>query len=54
MKFFEKKKLILLQFYYLVLDAKLLINHIDFFFFNKPIDTKKLSKLFTAVDVINW
>ena len=30
--FFEKKNLILLKFYYLVLDAKLLINHVESFF----------------------
>jgi len=32
MKFFEKKILILLKSYYFVLDAKLLINRVDFFF----------------------
>ena len=31
--FFEKKNLILLKFYYFVLDAKLLINHVEFYLF---------------------
>ena len=37
----------LLKFYFLVLDAKLLINQVHFFFFfRKLIDTKKFNKTF--------
>ena len=38
------KKFILIKLYFLVLDAKILINHVDFFFFfREPIDTKNLT-----------
>ena len=51
--FWEIFFLILLKFYYFVLDAKLLINHVEFFFFlyRKSIDKKKLTKIFIAIDV---
>ena len=51
---FLLKKLILVKFHYLVLDAKLLINHVESFFSSKNLDTKNLTKLFTIVDVADW
>ena len=53
MTFFVKKKLILLKLYSLVLDVKLLIKHVIFFFLKNFIDTKNLTKIFTSVDVID-
>ena len=43
----------MLKFYYLVSDVKLLINmnHLDFFFERINKQKKKLTKLFTPVDV---
>ena len=52
MTFFEKK--ILFKYYYLILETKLLINRVEFFFsFRKSIDIEKLSEIFTVVDVAN-
>ena len=46
MTFFEKKVLILLKIYYLVLDVKLLINHVEFFFLQKIYRHKTIDKTF--------
>ena len=46
MTFFVKKKLILLKLYSLVLDVKLLIKHVIFFFFEKLYRHKKFDKNF--------
>ena len=49
------KKIIILKFYSLILEAKLPINHVKVFFFfsRKSIDTKNLTKHFTLVNMAN-
>ena len=49
MNFFKK----ILKFNSLVLEAKLLINHVKVFFFRKSLDTKNLTKLFTPINMAN-
>ena len=44
----------LFKFYYLVLYAKLLINHVKFYFLQKIYKHKKIDKLFIVVDVTDW
>ena len=47
MNFFEKINLILHKFYYIVLDEKLLINHVELLFFLQKIyRLKKIDKTF--------